>query len=141
MVTNLKPDVKQDMDYGQLVMIVALPDEDGKQNTDAIIRGFRIAWRTRRYKSTTYREISIRANRKSGMETELAKILNGKSKAKLYIFEFKDCWVICTLQDIRACLKDETKHYTKENSDRETTAAYISFDNLPHLLIPRGGIN
>lgn len=132
--------IKQDMEYGQIHMITCLPDEDSKQNTDVFFkpkygRGIRIAYRTRRYKLSKFNEISIRAKRRSGTETELSKILNNKSKADLYIFEFRDSLVICTLRDIKRHLK-EHDYRVLPNRDKTTEGAYININKIPHLLIP-----
>ena len=129
--------VKRDMAYGQPVMIITTPDDDMKRNTDFRINTLRVAYRKRRFPVTRYGEISIRANRVSGAETEMSKILNDTAKARLYIFEFLDCWVLCNVEDILACLKNPEKHYIKQNNDGITSACYIKVDYIPHLIILR----
>jgi len=123
------------MAYGQPMMFITTPDDDMKGNTDLFIDNLRVAYRKRRFTVKTYGEISIRANRKSGAETEMSKILSGKAKARLYIFEFLDCWILCNVEDILACLKNPEKHYIKHNNDGITSACYIKIEYIPHLTL------
>jgi len=131
------------MDYGQLVMFVTTPDDDNKRNIDCFVgpkplAGLPIAYRVRRKRLGKYHELSIRASRATGSETEMSKILTGKSKARLFIFEFIDCWVVTTAEDILLCLRDPEKHYIhKPNNDGRTQACYINIDNIRHLTIWR----
>jgi len=125
-----------DMHYGQLAMLTSTPNGDMKHNIDYIIGDLMVAWRRRRLKLSHYNEVSIRYKRASGTETEMSKILNGKCEAKLYVFEFLDCWVICKVSDIATCLRG--KHFKiKLNRDRITSAAYININDLPHLLLQK----
>jgi hypothetical protein len=138
---RIPPDIQRDMDYGQLTMLVTTPDDDAKGNIDVILSSkdsassLHIAWRRRRFKLTTWGEISIRAWRASGTETEMAKILTNKSKAQLFVFQFLDCYVVCKADDILACLQDQRKHYIKQNNDKKTAACYINVNLIPHLKI------
>ena len=135
MVTNPRDLVERDMAYGQAMMFVTTPDDDMKGNIDYVIGNLRIAYRRRRYKLNRWGELSIRAWRKSGAETEMSKIITGKAKAKLYIWEFLDCWVIATVEDVTRCLRNQNKHYTKLNVDGITKACYIKIHDINHLLI------
>lgn len=124
------------MDYGQITMILTTPDDDAKGNTDCFLNNLRIAWRTRRFSINKWREISIRAWRISGVETEMQKILNGKAKAQLYIFEFLDAWIVCTFNAVKNCLGEKFYHI-EPNHDGTTKAAYISLDDIEHLFISK----
>lgn len=135
MVMSQRDLVDRDMAYGQPVMFTTTPDDDMKGNTDLFINNLRVAYRKRRFPLSKYGEISIRANRASGAETEMSKILNGTAKASLYIFEFTDCWVFCKVEDILACLKNPQKHYIKPNNDAITSACYIKVNDISHLTI------
>lgn len=121
--------------YGQPLMIITTPDDDIKGNTDLFINDLRVACRKRRFTSVYYGELSIRASVASGAETEMSKIINGKAKAQLYIFEFKDCWIICTVKGILNCLLSLEKHYIKPNNDGVTSACYIKIADVPHFKI------
>lgn len=132
MVTK-KTDIERDMAFGQIVMIVATPEEDMKENTDLFWRGLRVAWRTRKISLDKYKQISIRNCRYSGTVTEKEKILSGQSKAHIYVFEFKDYYVICLVNDIRNELL-KGKGVVKKNPDRETEAIYIPVKNIPCLI-------
>jgi len=135
---NQTDSVKRDMAYGQLAMLVTTPDDDMKANTDYFIGKLRVAYRRRRISIAQYNEISIRFKRESGAETEMSKILAGKAKARLYIFEFVDCWVFATATDILTCLRDPQLHYAQPNNDGLTHACYIKLKDLPnHLIIWR----
>ena len=139
MVTSPKDLVERDMAYGQPLMVLTTPDDDMRWNTDLFINNLRVAYRTRRFPLSKYGEISIRANRLSGAETEMSKILNGKARAQLYIFDFLDCWILCNAEDILACLKNPEKHYIKQNNDGITSACYIKVGCIPHLIIAKPG--
>ena len=139
MATSQKDLVERDMAYGQRVMFVTTPDDDMKRNIDYQLGRLTIAYRRRRFPLSKYGEISIRANRLSGAETEMSKILNGKARAQLYIFDFLDCWILCNAEDILACLKNPEKHYIKQNNDGITSACYIKVGCIPHLIIAKPG--
>lgn len=110
------------MKYGQRVMIVATPDADMKQNKDYIIGGLGIAYRRRRFTS--------------GAKTERQKILDGECRAKLFIWEFEDAWVVCTLGDVTAALKSNAG-YAKLNNDGITSAYYIAISKIQHLTVTK----
>jgi len=128
--------VQEDMNYGQLVMIVSTPDADMKGNQDYIIGQLGITYRRRRFKVGKYNEISIRNSRASGAKTERQKILDGECKSQLFIWEFADVWVICILSDILEALQQDIG-YVKENKDGITSAYYISIRKVNHLLITK----
>ena len=119
------------------MMFVTTPDDDMKGNKDYSIGCLGIAYRKRRFTLNRWGELSIRARRASGAETEMSKILTGKARALIYIWEFLDCWVIATAKDVEACLEDEAKHYIKQNNDGITSACYIKATSIPHLTVWR----
>lgn len=127
-------DFERDMAFGQVSMIVATPDEDMKENTDLRWRGLRVAWRRRAISVDKYKQVSIRYRRRSGTSTERDKILDGTSKAHLYVFEFTDAWVMCRLSDIRDVLMRGSTEVVA-NRDGTTEAIYINIADLPCLII------
>lgn len=129
--TNSK--LQEDMRYGQRVMIVTTPDADMKGNVDCTIGVLNIAYRRRRFKMNKYSEISIRNNRASGAKTERQKILDGECKSQLFIFEFLDGWVVCTYSDVLQALRLDIG-YVKPNNDGITSAYYIPFKKIKHLM-------
>ena len=129
--------VQQDMAYGQRVMIVTTPDADMKGNVDYIIGSLCVAHRRRRFKSTTYGEVSIRNSRASGAKTEKQKILDSECKAQLFIWEFLDAWIICALSDIADALRRDVG-YSKTNNDGITSAYYIPINTVRHFRICKG---
>lgn len=131
--------VKKDMKFGQPLMILSTPDDDAKNNIDVFIGNLKVALRRRRIKLSKYGEISIRNSRNSGAKTELEKILAGESKSELYIFSFRDAYIVCTLKDIYNCLLNK-KYHTVPNPDKETTAAYISLSDINHLSILKNSV-
>ena len=128
--------LKEDMRYGQRLMLVSTPDADMKENKDFIIGKLGIAYRHRRFKLNKWGEISIRHKRASGAKTEYQKILDGECKAQLFIFEFLDAWVVCTFDDILDCLKTN-KGYIKVNNDGITSAYYISIKDICCFIIQK----
>ena len=124
-----------DMAYGQVQMIVTTPDADMKENVDYLLGKLGIAYRRRRFRINTYREISIRNSRKSGAKTERQKILDGECKSLLFIWEFSDAYVVCTLSDIFRALRDNVG-YVQDNDDGTTSAYYIPLNKLPHIQLP-----
>jgi hypothetical protein len=129
--------VEDDMRYGQVALITATPDEDMKENTDYRLGSLRVAYRRRRISLKRYGQISIRrARMASGAMTEWHKILNGSSQAHLYVFEFLDAWVVCTLADIREAMEQDRGESVR-NNDHATAAYYIEVADLPHLLIEK----
>lgn len=130
-------DIERDMAYGQRVMLVTTPDADMKENKDYILEGgFGIAYRRRRFNVDKFNEISIRNSRVSGAKTEKQKILDGKCKSRLFIYEFKDAWVVCTLEDISDSLKNDSG-YVQPNSNGTTSAYYISLSKIRHTLLKK----
>ena len=129
--------LQEDMIYGQRYMLVTTPDADMKENRDYFLEGgLGIAHRRRRFSVDKYGEISIRYKRASGAKTEYQKILDGECKSQLFVFEFLDAWIICTLTDILNCLK-MNKGYAKSNNDGITSAYYINLRDIKHLIIRR----
>jgi len=129
-------DFETDMAYGQPLMILTTPEDDMKKNIDLSIRELKVAYRTRDLKISKYKEISIRNERKSGAKTEKEKILNGECKALLYIFDFKDCFILCKLSDIFDCLLKDIGHMVP-NHDQKTSGYYINIGDIPHMLIEK----
>jgi hypothetical protein len=129
-------DLARDMAYGQVAMITATPDQDMREGIDYALGKFYVAYRRRKLSVKTYGQISIRYRRLSGAMTERDKILNGISRFHLYVFEFLDAWVICTMQDIRAALKKGPTQVVA-NHDGITEALYINIADLPHLMITK----
>ena len=134
MATN-QSDLARDMAYGQRAMFVTTPDDDRKRNIDYRLGRLTIAYRRRRFRLNKYHELSIRARRASGTETEMSKIIHGRARAILYAWEFIDCWVFAIDPDILACLRDPERHYIQPNKDHTTSACYIKLDDIPHLIV------
>lgn len=133
--TNSK--IAQDMAYGQRVMIITTPDADMKENTDLSYGGFCIAWRRRKPMVTKYGELSIRYERRNGIKTEFQKILDGESKAHLFVFEFPDAWVMCSGITILKALQDDIGYVGEWNHDGTTRAYYIPINKIAHVMIKK----
>lgn len=132
--TNSK--LQEDMAYGQVSMIVSTPDADMQQNKDYFIGKLGIAYRRRRFRVDRWGEISIRNSRASGTKTERQKILDGECKSQLFIWEFTDAYIVCTLTDVFAALRDGAG-YVKVNNDGITSAYYISLSKIKHIRLKR----
>lgn len=121
------------------MLIVIPPDDDMKYGTDYLLGDLRIAYRQRYIPLSKYRQISIRSKVMDGyVKCEIDKILSGVFKAGLYIFEFKDAWVICRISDIADFLKNHQPDDIIPNFDNNlTSGSYINIDHLPHLIITK----
>lgn len=126
--------VAEDMAYGQKSLITATPDEDRKHVQDYCIGNLRIQYRTRRYSSAKYDEISIRSRRANGVKTEKAKILDGECKSRLFIWDFHDCWIVCSYHNVLDALRRDIG-YEKPNNDKVTWAYYIKITDIKHIRI------
>lgn len=107
----------------------APPDKDLKEVGDIVLRsnmgdiGFRV-----RRPDVKYRDLTIRSRRKSGTETELAKIQKGFCRWYLYAWadgdtprgngRFKD-WVLVDMDQFRAC--GLAYQYRPERDNRDGT--------------------
>lgn len=131
-------ELQRDMQYGQVVMLSTTPNQDMHSNQDYVLGTLALAFRRRRFKADKYGEISIRAARATGTKTEMAKILAGECKSGLFVFEFLDCFIVCSQADIRDALERRIG-YEKPNKDGITSAWYIPIDKISHLRICNKG--
>ena len=132
--------------FGQPMLIVATEEEDIKHGIDCWLKGknpkcqsLPIAFRWRGIPITKYQQISIRSKVFDGYnKCEIDKLRQGETLAKLYIFEFTDCWIICKMLDIIDWLKQNSPEIVPNYDHSLTSGGYISIDCIPHLLIQKG---
>jgi hypothetical protein len=110
---KLMPHVKQIL--GQVLIQEAPADEDMRHNTDLLVHGaVRVAVRLRRSRyltgfdgPTSYADqFTIRADRPSGADTELMKMMSGWGDYLFYGFEAPGggrlaCWIVGNLNEFR----------------------------------------
>ena len=136
---RLSSKVEQDMAFGQPLLITTCPDDDAKGNIDFSLvlpkqgRMLKIALRSRRISIKEYGEVSIRYQRENGAKTEYAKLLAGECQSDLFVFPFKDAWVLCLKSEILRCLKANIGQ-PKDNHDG-TWAWYIPISQLNCFVI------
>lgn len=110
--------------------------EDMLEGKDRLLGNLWLSYRRRRIPTGDFGQVSIRYLRRSGIKTEVQKIIDGDIKALLYIFEFPDAFIVCRMADVRAALV-KGRYQVVDNNDDETSAAYIKIGDLPHLFIGR----
>lgn len=125
-----------------LVITVAPEIEDMLHNTDLIVlkaEGQRIACRVRRHRYLTRFpfDITIRSERASGAETELAKIMKGFGDYMLYAFASEDethlcAWRIIDLAKFRLWFRHRAEANRgmpgKEQRNGDGASQFLAFD-------------
>ena len=110
--------------------------EDTEEGTDYLINNWRFAHRQRNISINKYNQISIRFSTRKGNDTEYHKLLNGKFQAVLYLFEFTDAMVVCSVADIKDCLA-QGKFDIVPNPDG-SKGCYIGLNNITHIKSLKG---
>ncbi len=128
--------IDEDLLFGEVNLVKPASKEDMEHGIDAWVGDIPFAWRRRRKPFDKWKQISIRFSRSSGIKTEYEKLLNNKIKALLYVFEFPDALIICSVADIIDCLR-KSKFQVVDNLDDKTQVAYIDVANIKHLYIRR----
>lgn len=111
--------------------------EDTEEGTDYLIEGWRFAHRQRNISIQKYGQISIRYSTQKGNDTEYHKLLSGRFQAVIYMFEFTDAIVICSVADIKDCLLFG-KFDIVPNPD-SSKGCYINLNEIKHIRIDRTG--
>lgn len=125
-------------------------EEDAHHNTDLVLTvpsGLRVACRVRRSTYLTNSayadEFTIRCERRSGIETELSKVLNGWGDYNLYGFADPDvprrlrAWVLGDLNVFRGWFGAYVDQHGREpghvipNGDESSSFAAYRIDDLP----------
>lgn len=122
---------------------VAPDEEDRLNNTDLITEtGKRIACRVRlhEYWQAFNRQITIRHSNRSGVETELHKIVKGYGDFMFYGFEsvagnLVENWIILDLQLFRNYLHGMVAPTVKVNKDGKNSLAAFNLDAMPAGLV------
>ena len=125
---------QDDFEYGKMNFCQATEDEDMKQGIDGFIGSMKVATRRFRVPLSLYNAISIRKRLYS--KSEFDKILAGTFKSVLYIFEYTDFFIICRVEDIATCLR-QNLFTEKPNQDGLTSGCYIQLGLLLYLAIPK----
>jgi hypothetical protein len=123
-----------DFAFGEVAFLRPASQEDTQHGIDAWLGGVPFAWRRRRISVDKYGEVSIRHSRLNGADTEYDKLVDGRFRALVYVFQFTDAIVICRTEDIRHYLKGK-QFIIQPNRDNATQACYLSLSLLPHLIV------
>ena len=118
-----------DLFFGVTEFRGATEKEDLEKGIDGWIGDVPVAVRKRRISVGQFNDISIRFDRKSGIDTELDKLLNGTFQPQLYLFFFQDALVVCGVETIKLCLQNK-QYEIKDNMDEATTGCYIKLSSL-----------
>jgi len=115
-----------------MVMRSASFEEDVQNGIDGWIGNLPFAHRIRNISLSKYGEVSIRYSLPSGYDTEYHKLLDGRFKARLYIFEFTDAYIFCCADELNRCLKN--KLFTIQPNLDGTKGCYIKLADLKNYL-------
>jgi len=108
-------------------------EEDTQNGIDGWIGNLPFAHRIRNISLKKYGQVSIRYSLPSGNDTEYHKLLNGRFKANLYIFEFTDAYIFCCVDELIQCLKSKL-FIVRQNTDG-TQGCYININDIAHLML------
>lgn len=112
-------------------------EEDSQEGTDGWVGNLRVATRERHISVSKYRQISIRYLLPSHRDTEVDKILDGRFKALLYIFEFDDAYIVCRISEIKRYLECNYSCLVVRRNPDNSEACYIPIDDIQHLFISK----
>jgi len=121
---------KDDFDFSKINFYKASDEEDKKIGIDFWLCDIPVAYR--KYRKNCRKAITIRYRRMFGGKTEFMKILEGTTKAKLFMFDFPDTLIISSIESIKqALLYHKFKIFT--NEDKVTQLAVIKLEDIKFL--------
>lgn len=121
---------KDDFAFSKVNFYKASDEEDKKIGIDFWLCDIPVAYR--KYRENCRGTITIRYRRISGAKTECAKILEGSTKAKLFMFDFPDKLIFSSLESIKqALLRGQFKTYP--NKDKMSELAAIDLENIKYI--------
>lgn len=120
--------------FKQLKVRQANPDEDF-QGADIFLNSLAVAHRNRATVSRhDYNGRVITIRRRDFSDSEYEKLSKGICLAKVWLFEFKDAWVLCLTTDLQRLLRSGAIEY--QHNKNEPNGFYsIALPEIPHLLI------
>ena len=125
---------KVDFTFSQVEFAEATPCQDRKQGVDYFLAGLPIAYRKRRFPVNRFNDLALRYSRETGNKTECDKLMDGSCMAKLYVFEFQDCWVLCPTSELVQCLRN--RRYVLHNGP-DGEMACIKLQDVIHFLFEK----
>lgn len=127
-----------DFHFSQAQFEEATPCQDRNQGVDYFLAGIPMAYRKRRHSVGQYNDLALRFSRETGSRTEYDKLLDGSCLARLFVFEFNDCWVLCMASDLIQCLR--SKRYVVQRG-KNGEMACIDLRDVAHFLIDKEGVH
>ena len=121
---------KDDFAFSKVNFYKASDEEDKRIGIDFWLCDIPVAYR--KYRKNCRMAITIRYKRKSGAKTEYMKILEGSTKAKLFMFDFSDKLIFTTIESIKQALLKH-KFETFLNKDKITELAVIKLEDIKCL--------
>lgn len=117
---------------------VADMDADTKKATDFVVtvKGGSVAVRIRRDVAQKYQDFTIRAQMRSGYETELHKIKKGFADFYLYVWTQSDSitrWILINLQTMRESGSFNAPREVRWNKDGGSAFIYFAIDELKKI--------
>ena len=113
----LNSKIEDDFKFSKINFYKASDEEDKRIGIDFWLCDIPVAYR--KYRKNCRDAITIRYRRTSGAKTEYMKILEGSTKAKLFLFDFPDKLIFSSMESIRqALLKHQFEIFL--NKDRVT---------------------
>ena len=126
-----------DFAFSQAEFAGATPSEDRNQGVDYYLAGLPVAHRKRRFPVGRFNDLALRYSRETGSKTECDKLLDGSGLAKLYVFEFEDCIVLCPTSELVQCLRN--RRYSVLNGPNGQMAC-IGLRDVAHFLIEKDAV-
>lgn len=126
-----------DFAFSQAEFTEATPCQDRKHGVDYFLGGLPVAYRKRRFPVNRFNDLALRYSRETGNKTECDKLLDGSCLAKLYVFEFEDCWVICQTTDLIQCLR-RRRYVVQRGPDGQM--ACINLRDVAHFLMEKDAV-
>ena len=127
---------KIDFTFSQAEFTEATPCQDRNQGVDYFLAGLGIAYRKRRLPVSRFNDLALRYSRQTGSKTECDKLSDGSCLAKLHVFEFDDCIVLCPTSELVQALRDGRY---KLHSGQDGQMACIKLTDVQHILIRKDG--
>lgn len=126
---------KDDFNFSDPQFFRSSDEEDKEKGIDFWFCNLPVAYRKRRINCPD--DITIRYERKSGAKTEYHKILSGEFQAKIFIFDFLDRVVFCSVDSIKSALSNYWFEI-KFNKDNETSLAIVDLKKITFLTWEKG---
>lgn len=110
-------------------------EDDVEFCVDGHVGSLPLACRDMDFNWNDYKNISIRCKTKGGGNTEIHKIFDNRCKSLVYVYEFRDVFVICKVRDIKRKL-ERGEFHVRPNGDG-TAGAYMTLNKISHFIVAK----